>query len=280
MNTTAPKTPKIIVAIKGKAGAGKDTIGMHLTVQHGFQKVAFAEPLRDCVGVTFGLPFQLMSEPDLKETTLFEMQDRFRLPFRDKHSFMIACREGAIKAFNLSWSEGNTVGNLYRTKLDRFPYITPEELLDKWTSRMWEVFGPYIENSTLTTEMSPRKLLQLVGTEVGRELWKDIWIAIWGDRAAQHDRVVVTDCRFMNEAATIRTHGGTIWNVIRPLSPTATKETGHLSEQEMDRIQSDVTLINDGSMHDLWAKADAILLAGLGGGQTLTDAAALPCDDE
>jgi cytidylate kinase len=45
----------MLIGICGKAGSGKDTIADHLVVNHGFQKYAFADPLKEIVKV-FGFP--------------------------------------------------------------------------------------------------------------------------------------------------------------------------------------------------------------------------------
>jgi len=47
---------KMIVAICGFPGAGKDTVAAHLVENHGFVKVSFASVLKDVVAVLFGWP--------------------------------------------------------------------------------------------------------------------------------------------------------------------------------------------------------------------------------
>lgn len=44
----------LIVGISGKAGHGKDTIADHLVENHGFKKMAFAEPLKEVCRTIFG----------------------------------------------------------------------------------------------------------------------------------------------------------------------------------------------------------------------------------
>ena len=69
--------------------------------------------------------------------------------------------------------------------------------------------------------VSPRRLMQTLGTEWGRNMIRDdLWIALADRRIAQMrkygTRLVITDVRFENEAAWIRRIGGEIWHVLRP----------------------------------------------------------------
>jgi hypothetical protein len=71
--------------------------------------------------------------------------------------------------------------------------------------------------------VTPRYLLQTLGTEWGRGMVRgDLWIAV-ADQRMKHYRaisasVVITDVRFENEADYVRRQGGEIWHVRRPRS--------------------------------------------------------------
>lgn len=43
-----------IIGIKGLAGSGKDTIGDYLEREHGYEKLAFAKPLKEIVSIVSG----------------------------------------------------------------------------------------------------------------------------------------------------------------------------------------------------------------------------------
>ena len=72
----------------------------------------------------------------------------------------------------------------------------------------------------LGREVSPRSVLQEVGTEVFRSSFHpDIWIASMERRLMSgHDNIVVSDCRFPNEIAMIRRYGE-VWSVKRGPDP-------------------------------------------------------------
>lgn len=98
-----------------------------------------------------------------------------------------------------------------------------------WDDRAWK------ERNIAALEKSPRRLAQTLGTEWGRQLiHPDIWLrgaAAFVEKAEgygdQVKCIVVTDCRFENEASWIRGQGGEIWHILRPqITPVA----GHASE--------------------------------------------------
>ena len=113
--------------------------------------------------------------------------------------------------------------------------------------------------------ISPRKMLQLMGTElfqydiqkymsegefpVGRKVWVQKF-KLWYE---EQDRgnIVIADVRFPHEANAIREMGGEIWRVERP---SLTEVDEHVSEKEQDLIVADVTIINDGSLSELHNK--------------------------
>lgn len=104
---------------------------------------------------------------------------------------------------------------------------------------------------------TPRHIMQTLGTEWGRRMvHSDIWTNAWRRAAAQiPGHAVVDDVRFPNEAAAIRAEGGVLWRIVRPGQPVA----DHASERMMREIVCDATIVNDVSLQDLVAKADAAL---------------------
>ena len=82
--------------------------------------------------------------------------------------------------------------------------------------------------------LTARWALQRLGTEWGRDMYPDIWIdtGIRTWRKSTADVCIITDVRFVNEAAKIYQEGGLVWRITRP---TLTKAAfaQHASEQEM-----------------------------------------------
>ena len=108
-----------------------------------------------------------------------------------------------------------------------------------------------------------RRLLQALGGAVRDHVDEDVWIAIGLDRAeralAAGYPVVASGVRYPNEAAAVRAAGGVVCWVDRPGLPNDGDR--HPSETSLTRHDCDLTVVNRGSLDDLWRVADN--LAGL-----------------
>jgi hypothetical protein len=111
-----------------------------------------------------------------------------------------------------------------------------------------------------------RRLLQALGTEVGRKMFGE---NVWVDIAAQNIdalrdqglNVAITGIRFPNEVDLIhadRGHGAPgelVW-VERPGQETPTGELSTHSSESLGPDFFDTVLANDGTLEDLYAKVD------------------------
>ena len=106
--------------------------------------------------------------------------------------------------------------------------------------------------------VSARALLQTLGTEVGRHLSPDLWTRHMGLRLGLeacsykdelwppqpvHDRIVISDCRFENEAQWVKRYGG---HVIRLHRHQAGEVRNHASEAQVLSLPADVDIHNHG----------------------------------
>ena len=101
-----------------------------------------------------------------------------------------------------------------------------------------------------------RRLLQRLGTEGGRRnLGEDIWVETLL-RSPSSGRIVISDCRFLNEVEAIRSRGGVVVKVERPgVGPL----NSHPSETALSDVEFDLVVRNDGSVADLKRWADEIV---------------------
>lgn len=106
--------------------------------------------------------------------------------------------------------------------------------------------------------VSARALLQTLGTEVGRHLSPDLWtrhmglrlgleacsyeVELW-PRQPVHDRIVISDCRFENEAQWVKRYGG---HIIRLHRHQAGEVRNHASEAQVLSLPADVDIHNHG----------------------------------
>jgi len=105
-----------------------------------------------------------------------------------------------------------------------------------------------------------RRLLQLIGTEVGRGYNLDIWVRHLDTKLGWSTTkdVVVTDVRFHNEANYVKTHGGML---VRVTGRGGLSNTGgtHPSEVEQETISADYTLHNESSLTALYDQIDILM---------------------
>jgi hypothetical protein len=113
-----------------------------------------------------------------------------------------------------------------------------------------------------------RALLQEYGSDVRRADDPDYWVKRWAQsvssiaagRPVGECHVVSPDCRFPNEARTVREMGGLLWKVERP----GVDGSGHVSETALAHwFDYDAVLVNDGTLADLHTQVDRLLHARL-----------------
>lgn len=108
--------------------------------------------------------------------------------------------------------------------------------------------------------ITPRRMMQTLGTEWGRALDPMLWINVLLSRY-QHIKtqsldplVVVTDVRFTDEVDAIRAAGGVVINIDRP---GLNSDDDHASEAGISDF--DFTIKNNGSIDQLWLKIDDVM---------------------
>lgn len=96
-----------------------------------------------------------------------------------------------------------------------------------------------------------RWAMQSLGTEWGRELiGHDIWVNAALAHASQFDKVVISDCRFPNEAKAIQAQGGKIVRIVRE----GLSADSHPSEQLIATLPEDIRILNSGTVDYLQQK--------------------------
>lgn len=108
---------------------------------------------------------------------------------------------------------------------------------------------------------SPRQLMQLLGTEYGRNLvHEDLWLLLAANQIKKHRddgyNVVLTDCRFDNEADFVRYSEGKVIHVHRPSAGTS---FAHSSEVGVKPCLEDYSLINDSTFGELYRQVDSLM---------------------
>lgn len=198
-----------ILGLTGFAGAGKDTVADLLVAHARFRKLAFADALRAEVAGGFGVLVSALADPATKHHPTPALSMR-----RAPRDFLAAV------VLSLSVAAPD-----HRTPLS---------------------------NEWLDEPRSPRQILQWWGTEYRRSQHDRYWTRAMLSRLVGYQRdgesrFVITDVRFDNEADTVRTAGGAIWQVTRP-GCDGRAEGAHVSATDGSRFKPDAVISN---LHDV-----------------------------
>lgn len=117
----------------------------------------------------------------------------------------------------------------------------------------------------------PRKLLQDAGSAM-RQIDVNVWInkTIQEINEMGSDQIVVTDVRYPNEAERLRQEGFTLIKIVSPLEKRIERsivdsgsfsvtDTQHESEKQVQAIETDYLINNDGSLLDLYWNVDRVM---------------------
>lgn len=216
----------VTIGLLGNKGCGKDTVAAHLAKVHGFYHTSFAKACYQEVAQAFGVTVDELNNREVKETPVSWLAlDR--------------CRDGEFWAVALVELEKERIG-----------------LTGSGWSRS-AVTGQYI--------LSPRKALQLWGTEYRRSKDNFYWIKKVKDEIdeAGAKRVVISDLREPHEAAFVkRQDNSMVIRIERPENPFYSPGKGlgsHSSETQVASIAFDAALVNDSDIQGLVRKTDELL---------------------
>lgn len=103
-----------------------------------------------------------------------------------------------------------------------------------------------------------RRLIQAMGTEVGRELIDpQIWVELTMYAVSNTDKIVLSDVRFRNEAEEIKWRTGQIWRISR--IERGAPINLHRSETDMDTWNFDQYLANNGTIDELKDEIELVM---------------------
>ena len=254
-----------VVGISGQAGAGKDEVAQRFVQEHGFVQVALADPLKRLGYNAFDFTEQQLWGPSKHRNAV---DSRYTGgPQWDKTGLNISGGYGAC------W-----VSDVTGFDPDSEEAHKAHQKLEEWYEWLYRCH----------TELSPRIMLQTLGTEWGRDVvGLDIWVNYMISKAKKllsidrvsYDRtvgltvvpedttiggVVVSDIRFKNELEIIPDQGGFLMRIVRPETDKQAQGIGIASHRsESDQLEFSDELFNaiirnDGSLQDLYSAIDVV----------------------
>lgn len=111
--------------------------------------------------------------------------------------------------------------------------------------------------------VTPRRIMQTLGTEWGREsIHPELWVLALKNRARgaleRGDDLVISDVRFDNEARAIHELGGIVVNIERP----GVAVDDHKSERGVSRELVQYHVLNNGGLSAIADVAERIIIVG------------------
>lgn len=163
--------------------------------------------------------------------------------------------QGQMKAENeIAVARDAFADRLKRSAAHAFGVFNDEiDFCDRLKQRESSVYVAMAEGSTI--RVSGREFLQFYGTEAHRDVFgHDFWIealfdfqdapAAYASGRGQPDVLVITDCRFPNEAQAVRVRGGEVWEVRRP-DHDGGDGIAHVSTSRLPSDLVDACICND-----------------------------------
>jgi hypothetical protein len=202
---------RIVIAMTGYAGVGKDTAAELLVTHLGFRQLAFADALRGEVSNAFGIELSYLTHPSTKNHPMTALSMR-KAPMGFLAALALA--PGVIP--------GIGEGRVPDAWLDA--PRSPRQILQWWG-----------------TEYRRREHEHYWSRQLAQRVFDYM--------RDGESRFVITDLRFNNEVETVRALDGKIWQIKRPgITAETTSEGAHASATDGSEFGPDLVLSNS---HDI-----------------------------
>lgn len=230
-----------IYAVSGYKRSGKDTTAEHLVKQYGFQRVAFADPLKDSVAKEFSIPREHCDDPAFKEKPILH------LPVSPKDAFSLNLSRFMFREFRDA--EGNV----------------PMEPVTDASNTFLGLMG---RNKVAQLYWTPRALCILKGS-VNRTVRSDFWVKAAIDNVnflvdnfegtpGFTCNFVISDLRYQSEVNQLRQAFGKDLITVR-VNRFEDCTSNDPSERDLDNAQFDVVLDNKGTLEEFLDKVDVLV---------------------
>jgi hypothetical protein len=275
-----------IIGITGQAGSGKDEAAGRLVKKHGFTQLSLADPLKRFGLNVFGFDVIQLWGPSSARNT-FDPGFQECAIRSSQVNFEPGCSIGAVRRHcDPGWGDAAMRLADYGEEwvLDLLPCADRAKREEALRMLYWW-FGSLGHHYN---QLSPRIMLQSLGTEWGRQVVSnDIWIdnllataedmllgdvyereiGFTGEKDTPPSGIVVSDVRFGNELTRIKDEKGKIVRVTREVADKKAKKlgiVGHASEAEQAEFTADMfdaVLANEGTLSDLYNAVDVVAAA-------------------
>ena len=241
-----------LIGISGKAGAGKDLVGViiqYLVYTEGIINMEYWEKFKS------NTPFNqiVFSKYVIK---------KFADKLKTLVCLLIGCTRQQLEDRNFKEKElGEEWGvwKVIRQDGTQFGRISSNKKDAEFTLSICS----FSNCQVVFEKMTPRKMLQLIGTDLFRnQLHPNTWVnASFANYL--NNAWIFTDVRFPNELEAIKKHNGITIRINRGLVERTGKliqEPEHISETALDNAKFDYIIENNGTIEELIEQVKKILI--------------------
>jgi len=274
-----------IVGITGQAGSGKDEVAGRLVQKHDFKQLSLADPLKRFGLNVFGFDVIQLWGPSSARNTFDPGFNECAIR-SSQVAFEPGCSISKVrKHCDPGW--GDAAMRLADYAEEWLFDLIPEDVEARQEAERMLYFW-FASLGHHYAQLSPRIMLQSLGTEFGRQVVGDhVWIdnlvstaedvlagcsyereiGITGEHQPPPSGVAVSDVRFNNELVRIKDVGGKIVRVTRESADKKSKKlgiVGHASEAEQAAFTTDMfdaVLANEGTLSALYSSVDVVAAA-------------------
>jgi len=221
----------MIIGISGLAGSGKDTCADFLVRDHGFVKVALADPIKRMTAEAFGFSYEQLWGASSERNKPDERYPRSHGPIY-KDGRCACCGHSLVGAFEREMQ-------CYLT-----PRFALQRLGTEWGRGCYD--NVWVEYAVRVAEV----------LSDGRHYYDPSHRCnmLYEVNHSTPSSVVIPDVRFKNEIDGLRAHGAKLIRVVRPSAGLAGAAGQHTSETEQASIPDsvfDTVIQNAGTVADL-----------------------------
>jgi len=226
-----------VVMISGWKGSGKDTAAEFLIKEHGFIRIAFADPLKDLVSEEWDIPRSWCDDRNYKESAIL----KYPVEPKDKFSKIIA--ENMVREF--------------RSALNLKPFSYTYDDNENFYGLVDDKNG---QSSIVKLFWTPRALCILKGS-TNRSVKSSYWISLAVSVMLKNltGLYVISDVRYKSEIEQVANIIGKNNILTVRINRFDSTESNDPSERDLDDYKFDVLINNKSSKEDLYKKIKEVL---------------------
>lgn len=245
-----------VIAISGWKRSGKDTIAEQLIKEHSFERVAFADPLKDSVAKEYGIPRSHCDDPAFKEAPILH------LPLSPKDAFGLGTAKLIYKECRTE--EGKTPFDYYTDPSGAFmgvissgsAFVEREQVAQLyWTPRALCILKGSI-NRTVRSDFWVKAAIDSIKSNLVMHATSDLEAT--REREAKVNNFVISDLRYKSELGQLREAFGKNLVTVR-VNRFDDCNSQDASERDLDNGTFDIVIENRGTLEELLNKVKELV---------------------